>query len=110
MRTITRHETEQKLGADEQVVLIEALPKENFRKFHLPGAVNLPVDDPEFAQKAAELIPDKSTPVILYCQNTTCDASPKAGARLEELGYDRVFDYEAGKEDWREAGNQVETY
>ncbi|MGE0622858.1 MAG: rhodanese-like domain-containing protein [Pseudomonadales bacterium] len=110
MRTITRQETEQKLESDEQVVLIEALPEENFRKFHLPGAVNLPTDDPEFEQKAAKLIPEKSTPVILYCQNTECDASPRAAKRLETLGYQSVFDYEAGKEDWREAGNRLETY
>ena len=37
-----------------------------------------------------------------------CPASPKAGQRMEELGYQNVFDYEAGKQDWQEAGLPIE--
>ena len=109
MQTITRQQAEQKLNGEDEVVLIETLPEEYFRKFHLPGAVNIPTADPEFESKAKDAIPDKSTPVIVYCQNTECDASPKAGRRLESLGYANVFDYEDGKEDWQDAGNAVES-
>ena len=50
----------------------------------------------------------KSRTVIVYCLNAECDASPKAVRRMEKLGYKNVFDYEAGKVDWKEAGLPVE--
>ena len=45
---------------------------------------------------------------MVYCKNTECPASEKAASRLDELGYRSVFDYEAGKVDWKEAGLPVE--
>jgi hypothetical protein len=44
----------------------------------------------------------------VYCYDTDCDASPKAARRMEDLGYQTVYDYEAGKVDWKEAGLPVE--
>ncbi len=38
-----------------------------------------------------------------------CDASPKAAERMEQLGYERVYDYEGGKVDWQEAGLPTES-
>jgi rhodanese-related sulfurtransferase len=108
MQSITRTQAERKLQEDSRVVLVEALPESSFREFHLPGAVNLPADADDFAGQAEEKIPDKTTPVIVYCQNTACDASPKAARRLEALGYGEIYDYEAGKDDWKQAGNEIE--
>lgn len=36
------------------------------------------------------------------------DASSQAAHRKEELGYERVYDYEAGKLDWNGAGLPIE--
>lgn len=38
-----------------------------------------------------------------------CDASLKAAGKMEELGYQRVYDDEAGKMDWKQAGLQTES-
>jgi rhodanese-related sulfurtransferase len=46
--------------------------------------------------------------VIVYCHDEDCDASPKAARRMDALGYQRVYDYEAGKVDWKQAGLPVE--
>jgi rhodanese-related sulfurtransferase len=109
MQTLTRQQVERKLAENRKVALIETLPEENFRKFHLPGAINIPVDDSRFAEKVAETVPDKSTPIIVYCMDADCQASPRAAKRLDELGYEQVFDYEAGKKDWRQAGNTIQS-
>jgi rhodanese-related sulfurtransferase len=66
-------------------------------------------DDGDFAEKVAAAVPEKSTPVIVYCLDTDCSASPRAAKRLEDLGYGMVFDYEAGKSDWKAAGNRIES-
>jgi rhodanese-related sulfurtransferase len=46
-------------------------------------------------------VPDEDRDVIVYCKDADCDASPKAAKRMEQLGYRNVFDYAAGKEDWK---------
>lgn len=107
MQTIDRQRVETMLDRDGDVVLIEVLPEAAFRKKHLPGAVNVPVGDEDFDDQVAELVPDKGTPIIVYCQDEQCQASPKAAKRLDELGYQKVYDYEAGKDDWEEAGNEM---
>ena len=53
-------------------------------------------------------MPEKDKPVIVYCANTECYASPKATKQMHDLGHATVYDYEAGKTDWKAAGLPVE--
>ena len=105
-KTVTRAEVQARLG-DPKVVLVEALPPEHYEKEHLPGALNLPHDQVDAL--APTLIPDKASPVIVYCANGPCANSGIAARRLEELGYTDVSDYELGKEDWFAAGLPFES-
>jgi len=107
MNIITREELNKKLG-ENSLTLVEVLGEDYYRKFHLPGAINVPLGD-DFDERIESAVPDKSRPVVVYCQNKDCDASPKAAERLDKLGYEEVYDYEAGKDDWREAGLPVES-
>mgnify|MGYP002625950299 CR=1 FL=1 len=108
MQTITRDEVQQKLSGNGNVALVDVLSEESFNEFHLPDAINVPLGN-RFAQRIQEAVPDKSRPVIVYCKNTECNASPKAAQQMDELGYEEVYDYEAGKADWKAAGLEVET-
>ncbi len=105
-RIITRDEVRQAVDAG-SATLVEALPQEYYDKEHLPGALNLPHDGVD--ELAASLLPDKDAAVIVYCSNTACQNSTIAANRLTQLGYTNVFDYEAGKQDWIEAGLPTET-
>lgn len=100
MKAIDRDTLRRHLQDGTELILIEALPRDSFEEFHLPGAVNVPLGS-DFDERIGEVIPSKATPVVVYCANTHCKASEKAGSRLEELGYREVYDYEAGKEDWK---------
>lgn len=110
METVNREEAQTLVKDREQqnVTVIEALPSQSFEKYHLPGAKNVPLDD-QFDETIQQAAPDKSQPVLVYCMNFDCDASPKAAQRMEELGYSNVYDYEAGKVDWKAAGLRVES-
>ena len=66
--TISREESKEKMERGDDFVLVETLDEEYYRHSHLPGAVNLPPD--EVGEKAAEVIPDKSAEVVVYCMNT----------------------------------------
>lgn len=104
MQTISRDELRTMMDENREFKLIEALPEKAFRKAHLPGAINIPVEADDFEEQVREAVPDKDKDIVVYCANTECPASPKAAKKMEAMGYTSVHDYEAGKEDWQEAG------
>jgi rhodanese-related sulfurtransferase len=106
MQEISRPQV-QRLLASQHARLVEVLPEPYFRKAHLPGAINVPLDD-EFDQHIQEAVPDKDAAVIVYCADINCQLSPQAAEHLDRLGYVKVFDYKAGKADWQQAGLPVE--
>ena len=104
--SIGRDEVAAKIrGGD--VTVVEALPAMYYEDAHLPGAINLPHDSVD--ELAPSLLPDKEAAIVVYCSNMACQNSTIAATRLTQLGYTKVFDYEAGKQDWVEAGLQTES-
>ena len=106
VQLITRDEVKRRIDAGSAVV-VEALPPGYYAKAHLPGALNLPVD--EVAELAPILLPDKESAVIVYCADAPCRNSATVAARLAALGYRQVFDYDEGKADWIAAGLPTES-
>ena len=104
--TITRDELQAHLDRGDDLIILEALPAEYYRKAHLPGAVNLPHDRVD--ELAPSLLPDHSQRIVVYCSNAACPNSAVAADRLTELGYTDVRRYEEGKQDWIDAGLPVE--
>ena len=107
MQKIDRDTLEQWLDEERDVTLVEVLAPDQYREFHLPGAINVPLSD-DFEQRIQEAVPDQDQPIVVYCYNQACTASPTAAHKMDELGYRKVYDYEAGKMDWKEAGLPVE--
>jgi len=106
MTKIDREQLKQMMDQD-AVIVVDVLGAEAYDSFHLPGAINVPVGD-DFEEQIREAVPDQHQPVAVYCLDEACNASPTAARRMESLGYDRVYDYAAGKLDWRQAGLPVE--
>ncbi len=107
MQPISRPELSAKLAEGKVDALVEVLPQNSFDEFHLPGVINVPVGDDDFPDRIQDAVPEKDETVVFYCHDTECPASAKAAEKMEALGYTDVFDYEAGKMDWKEAGLQV---
>lgn len=91
-----------------EAVVIDVLGPDSFQEKHLPNAINIPLKAPDFEERVRQAVPDKDQPVIVYCASTTCDASPTAAKRLEDIGYRNVSDFEAGLAGWKEAGYRFE--
>lgn len=104
---ITTNDLKTKINNKEEFALIEVLGPETFAEFHLPGAVNVPVDD-TFEAGIQTAVPDKNKTVVVYCRDIECHASAKASRRMEALGYSNVLEYHNGKDGWRAAGLPVE--
>lgn len=104
---ITKEQIKAKLDLHEAITLVEALPPKYFAAEHLPGAINIPHD--EIKEKAATLLPDKGAMIVVYCSNAQCQNSAIAANTLQQLGYQNVYKYAEGKQDWLAAGFAVES-
>jgi rhodanese-related sulfurtransferase len=103
---ITRDELQAAI-ANGDVTVVDALPASYFEEEHLPGAVNLFVD--EAADRAAEVLPDKDADIVAYCSNASCQNSEGVARTLTRLGYTQVRKYRDGIQDWVEAGLPTES-
>jgi len=68
-KTISRDELKQKIDRKDAFLLVETLPATAYHHNHLPGAINLPPDS--VTTLAAQLLPDKSAEIVVYCANPT---------------------------------------
>lgn len=67
--------------------LVDVRTPEEFAVAHVPGAVNIPVQD--LGRRMEELEP-KDQPVVVYCQSG--NRSGRAARLLEDAGYTKVHD------------------
>ena len=95
---ISRESLQQKLDSGADFVLVDALPPMSYATSHLPGAINLPPESVD--GRAQRRIPDRSTEIVVYCSDVTCNSSVVVAKRLIELGYENVSHYAEGKNDW----------
>ena len=106
MKPVSRGELKCMVNNGQDIILVEVLDAADYQRFHLPGAINVPMDE-SFDERIQDAVPDKTRRVVVYCLNPETDLSRKAGRRMDELGYTQVHDYEPGKMDWKLAGLPV---
>jgi len=104
LTTISADDLKEALGSDHPPVVINTLPRDAHEAKHIPGSINVPVDD---LDQVEDLVPNKDESIVVYCANADCDASPKAAETLEEMGYTDVTDFEDGYAGWRQAGHPL---
>jgi len=102
MEAISREELVARLK-DGLVTVLDVRPKREFALGHLPGAINIPVD--ELHRRLAEL--PKRREIVAYCRGPYCVMSFDAVAALRSKGY-RTRRLEDGFPEWKAAGLDVE--
>jgi len=65
---ISREELRRRLR-DPALVLVDVLPPSSYAAAHIPGALNLPVDD--IPARAAAVLPDRAAEIVVYCGKFT---------------------------------------
>jgi rhodanese-related sulfurtransferase len=75
-----------------------------FKAGHIPGALNIDVNSPDFDKKIGEL--DKHKAYLVHC--AAGSRSARACKKLERLGFQDLFDLRPGFNGWEEAGKPVE--
>ena len=93
------------LVAQDRAQLVEVLPASEYKREHLPRAVNIPLQNMT-AATTKSLRKDQA--VIAYSADYKCDVSARAACRLEGMGFQEVYRYTPGKADWLAAGLETE--
>ena len=100
------HELTGMIDRKADVVIVDVRLPADFRKAHVPGAVNLPNGRWTGAQAAAAgLGKDKLN--LLYCYSQTCHLASEAAQILAKEGYP-VMEVEGGFATWEANGYPVE--
>src|SRR5690242_21915128 len=102
MKTISAQALHSAMAGGRAPLLLEALPERYYAQKHLPGAILFPHDEVE--QRAATVIPEYTTPIVVYCASRSCQNSRIAAQGLMQLGYTDVSVYEGGKQEWEQQG------
>lgn len=93
------------LVAQGRAQLVEVLSAHEYKREHLPEAVNVPLQN---LTAASTKFLRKDQAVIVYCWDYQCDLSARAAWRLESMGFQEVYRYTPGKADWLAAGWETE--
>lgn len=88
------HELTGMIDRKEDIVIVDVRFPTDFRKAHIPGAINLPKGK---WHEAAGLSKDKLN--VLYCYNQTCHMAAEAALELLAAGYP-VVEMEGGFATW----------
>ena len=116
---LTTDEVAELLKKPDELVLIDAMPADNFAKEHLAGAKNFAfpkvavdewtTDETGGSQEEYEALlgSDKDKLIVVYCGFTNCDRSHNAAVFARQLGYTNVKRYAGGIYAWKGAGHPV---
>ena len=94
---------------DRGILVLDARPRAAFAKVHLPGSLNIELDD-GFAAYVGWLVPFNA-PLALVVPEPGPAAAVEAATELVRVGYEQVAGFLAGGvEAWTSAGRPVRSY
>ncbi|MES2209678.1 MAG: rhodanese-like domain-containing protein [Chloroflexota bacterium] len=89
--------------------IVDGRPRTAFAAGHLPGALNVELDD-SFAAYVGWLIPFEA-PIVLVMPEPIRDSTAVAAMQLLRIGYERLIGVlDGGSTAWAEAGRQLRRY
>jgi phage shock protein E len=103
VQKVTIDEFDKKRQQADAVVLDVRTPEE-FTAGHVPGAMNMDLHDPKFAEKVSKL--DKSKTYLVHCAKGY--RSGLATQKMSAMGFDNLFDFHGGFTEWENAHKPIE--
>jgi rhodanese-related sulfurtransferase len=94
-------------AAGEAPLVIDVRSDAAWSQGRIPGAIHVP--NAELAERAASVVPDRNTRVVVYCWGPGCNGSTRGALTLATLGYTRVQELIGGFEYWSREGLAVVT-
>lgn len=101
---LTPEEFEQKLRSTPDAQLVDVRTPDEFSSEHLANALNIDWEGNVFDRDVQHL--DKHQPLFLYCLSG--GRSSSAAAKLQELGFNEVYELKGGMMSWNRSGKPIE--
>ncbi len=92
--------------AHPKVVIVDARAANKDEVKRIKGSKSIPFNSS--VESITEILPDKSATIVVYCSHARCSASQLLADRLIQLGYQNVWKYPGGLEEWEAKGLDVE--
>jgi rhodanese-related sulfurtransferase len=90
----------QLVNRNENQVIIDSRISSDRKLGYIPGSISLPDTDTN-CESLARLIPEKSDPVVFYCNGPKCRRSDIAVVIAVDCGYTSIYWFRGGIEAWR---------
>jgi len=87
----------------ETLVIVDSRIPGDRHKGYIESSISLP-DTKTNCQTLARIIPSKNTPSLFYCNGIKCGRSAIAIKIAKKCGYQELYWYRGGFEDWIEKG------
>lgn len=94
---------QQARGKDAKLLVIDVRTPQEFAAGHIPGAINIPLDD--LARKLADMKVRQDTTLVTVCEHG--GRSSRAAVELQKMGY-KTTSY-CTLDAWRKRGYKIET-
>lgn len=85
------------------LVLIDSRIAMDRKQGYIEGSVSLPDTDTD-CDTLSLVIPDLNRPVLFYCNGPKCGRSVKAIHKAQACGYNKLYWFRGGFEEWTEKG------
>src|SRR6266545_7743282 len=94
----------EKLRADKKHVVLDVRTQKEFEAGHIPGAINIDVNAPDFQDRVAKL--EKTRTYLVHCGAGV--RSAKACDKMSHLAFPKLYNLEGGMKAWENAGHKPE--
>ena len=94
----------EKMRAEKTNVVLDVRTQKEYDAGHIPGAVLIDFNSPDFEKKVATL--DKNKTYLVHC--AAGGRSAKASGKMSALNFKSVYNLEGGYRAWEKAGNKGE--
>jgi len=85
-------------------IVIDVRSPKEFAAGHIPGALNVDLNSPDFSEKVSKL--NKERVYLVHCAGGV--RSARACSKMNDLGFLHLFDLAPGFKEWEKAGKPVQ--
>lgn len=88
------------------LIIIDTRRDIEFNKGHIQGSISM-LNTTMTVEKLTKHVPDKSTPILLYCNGERCLRSSRAATFALDAGYKLVYWFRGGWNEWIHKGMPI---
>ena len=106
MIRVDAEETVELIVNSPTLIIVDSRKDIEYSKGHIQGSVNL-LNTEMTIEKLSKYAPDKSTPLLFYCNGARCLRSSRAATMARSGGYKLIYWFRGGWSEWVEKGMPI---